>query len=124
MRYREGGGFGFWGGHKRRTSRRRMGDGSAPARCAKCWPSGQAQEVSTSGMTLKPSKDSAKWVAKIQQEGVRRCWSMFALRVPFWVSVFEPQPNSILIILLYIYTFTQLLACVLVVSFCLGSVQA
>ena len=34
-------------------------------------------------------------VAQINQEGLRRCWSMFPLaRVPFWYRFFEPQPNK------------------------------
>ena len=36
----------------------------------------------------------AVWVwLKINQEGLRRFWSMFPLaRVPFWYRVFEPPP--------------------------------
>ena len=47
-------------------------------------------------MTWAWVKTPLKWLwLKIQQEGLRRFWSMFPLtRVPFWYRFFEPQPNG------------------------------
>ena len=42
-----------------------------------------------------PKQSTAIWVGlKIDQEELRRFWSMFPLtRVPFWYRLFEPQPS-------------------------------
>ena len=42
-------------------------------------------------------KAKGKWVwLKIEQEGLRKLWSMFPLtRVPVWYRFFEPQPKGL-----------------------------
>ena len=43
---------------------------------------------------LNPTMNKDMWVwLKIQQEGLRRFWSIFPLtRIPFWYQFFEPYP--------------------------------
>ena len=61
-----------------------------------CWTSTRRRSVTPRLEALAGELFDAAWVwLKINQEGLRRFWSMVPLaRVPFWYRFFEPQPHG------------------------------
>ena len=65
--------------------------------CCGCLAGSDSQSRRERRKGLKPKlENKITWVwLKIQQEGLRRFWSMFPLsRVPCWYRFFEPLPHS------------------------------
>ena len=65
-------------------------------------PNGSSRSAARRGQCSPPAPGRLTFGcgSKFNQEGLRRCWSMFPLtRVPFWYRVFEPPPLSSLVFL-------------------------